>query len=71
MNDLSITEKEENNESGQAVVEYVVILAVAVSIALPLSKQLLGFIDGTVARLGSTLERKLYTGRTPVNVWRR
>lgn len=52
------------------MVEYLIVLSIALSVALPLSKNLLIYLDGTIARMGATLEKKLYTGRVKVETWK-
>lgn len=57
-------------ESGQAITEYILILAFSVSILIALSRAILSAIDNSVLKLGSRLERALKTGRAPASVWK-
>lgn len=59
-----------NDESGQAVTEYILILSAAVIGAAALARTLLGVLDQGILRLGGQLEKDLKTGRAPLNVWR-
>lgn len=71
-NDLLVIEETDSSkekESGQALIEYALLLAMAMIVALPMSRQIVSFMDQSVARLGSTLEKKLYTGKAHVTVW--
>jgi len=55
---------------GQAMVEYMLLLAIVFSVAIPLSKQLLGMLDKSVAALGASLEKRLYTGKADIGTWK-
>ena len=57
------------DESGQATLEYILLLLVVFSLALGLSKTFTTNLDSSMRRLGGQLEKDLKTGRAPVSVW--
>ena len=57
------------DETGQATVEYILILSVAILGAAQVARQIRTLIDQMILRLGGQLEQDLKTGRTPINVW--
>lgn len=57
------------DESGQATVEYIVILSATVFGVLQLTKQIVSALDTGVLRIGAVLEQDLKTGRADLNVW--
>jgi Flp pilus assembly pilin Flp len=57
------------DESGQAVTEYMLILAFAVSVAGALSRRIVEALDKALLKLGSSMERMLKTGRAPAGIW--
>lgn len=58
------------DESGQAITEYILLLSVIVVGAAALTKSILGVLDKGILRLGGQLEKDLKTGRAPLNVWK-
>lgn len=58
------------DDSGQATVEYILVLSVTVVIAAALSRKVLEVMDRGILRFGSQLEKDLKTGRMPIYVWR-
>lgn len=56
--------------SGQATVEYILLLAFVLTMAVGMGKALLSGLDKGVLGFGATLERNLKTGRLPANVWK-
>ena len=57
------------SRSGQATVEYILILSVTVGLASLLVRGVIGTLDSGVLYLGANLERDLQTGRMPVELW--
>jgi Flp pilus assembly pilin Flp len=56
-------------DSGQATVEYILLLAFCALTAVAMSKGILGALDRGVLRLGGQLERDLKSGRAPLGIW--
>ncbi len=61
--------KREANQRGQAVLEYILLLAVTVSLVVGFSKTILTAVDQGILKFGGRLEKTLKTGRAPANVW--
>ncbi len=57
------------DESGQGMVEYLLILSACVVGASALAKKIIQSLDQAVLRLGGELEKDLKTGRAPLSVW--
>ena len=57
------------NESGQAVTEYILILAVALAFTILLSRTIFRSLDQGVLSLGAQMERDLRAGRGSVNAY--
>jgi len=57
------------DEEGQAVTEYILILSITMFGAAALARALLVAFDNGISHLGSELEKSLKTGRAPKSVW--
>lgn len=57
-------------QSGQGTIEYILILAFAVSSASLLSRAMKSAWEGSVLKLGGRLEQSLKTGRVPYSAWK-
>ncbi|OFZ52745.1 MAG: hypothetical protein A2428_03330 [Bdellovibrionales bacterium RIFOXYC1_FULL_54_43] len=57
------------DDRGQATVEYILILSMAVFGAGALARAIMGAVNQGVLRLGGALEKDLKTGRMPVSIW--
>ena len=57
--------------SGQAVIEYVLLLTMVVGIMVAFLRTLNGSFDKAVPRMGGTIERQLRTGAASAGVWRK
>lgn len=58
------------DEEGQAMTEYIIILSVAAIFAGRFGRALVDAFDRGVLYLGVELEKNLKTGRAPLGVWR-
>lgn len=58
-----------SDESGQATVEYVLILSFVVVVAGTISRTLMSTLDRSIGFLGAELEKQLRTGRLKVSAW--
>lgn len=58
-----------NNQSGQAVVEYLLILSISIVLSGLLFKGLNSSLDSGIRRFGMQLEKDLKTGRIPSSIW--
>ncbi|MBU6376874.1 MAG: hypothetical protein KGQ59_12805 [Bdellovibrionales bacterium] len=56
-------------ESGQALTEYILILAFCAITAGTLSRKLMSFFDKGVLRIAEQLEQDLKSGRSPLGSW--
>ncbi len=57
-------------EGGQAVLEYVLILSLALGAAVTLARGVREALDSGVLKLGAQLEKDLRTGRAPAHVFK-
>jgi hypothetical protein len=57
------------DESGQALIEYVLLLAFCIVAAGALGKRLTQAIDKSVLRIAGQLEKDLKSGRSSLNTW--
>lgn len=58
------------NESGQGIIEYLLVLFVAIFTASVLAKFSKSAWDRSVLGLGGRMEQSLKTGRTPSSAWK-
>lgn len=58
------------DDSGQATLEYILILSVSVFGAAAISRSIITALDRGILHLGAELEKDLRTGRIPVDVWK-
>ena len=58
------------DDGGQAVTEYMVILALVLGGAVLLARGFVDVMDRGILKLGSQIEKDLHTGKTPANAWR-
>lgn len=58
-------------QSGQALVEYIILLSIIVSVVAVFMNRVTGAFDVTTARYGGRIEQQLRTGSAPPTVWNR
>jgi hypothetical protein len=58
------------DDSGQATLEYILILSAAVLGAAAISRTIISSLDKGILNLGAQLEKDLRTGRVSVDVWK-
>ena len=63
--------KKRKNQSGQAVVEYIVLLSIAVGLMAFFVKSLTSGIDKTIPRWGRGIEVQLRAGAAPASLWKK
>jgi Flp pilus assembly pilin Flp len=56
-------------DSGQATVEYILLLAGVVAATTLMFKGIAGALDNGANSLGTQLENNLHTGRLPASIW--
>jgi Flp pilus assembly pilin Flp len=66
---LPIFERLVADETGQATVEYILILSVSVVAVSALVRKFFETFDKAVQVIGANLEKDLKTGRAPYSVW--
>jgi len=57
------------SESGQAILEYVLLLAFVVAMSALVVTGIMGGVDRGILVFGATLEKDLKTGRMPSGAW--
>ena len=58
-------------KSGQAVIEYVILLAITVGGMLYFIRTMTGAFDQSVPKMGGTFERQLRAGAAPASLWKK
>ncbi len=58
-----------NEESGQAMTEYIVLLAFCAIAASTLARRIMGVFDKGIMKLGGQLEKDLKAGRSQLDTW--
>ncbi len=58
------------DDSGQATIEYILILSASVLGAAAISRAIINALDRGILFFGAQLEKDLRTGRVPVDVWK-
>lgn len=61
----------QKRKSGQAVVEYIVLLTMVVGIMVAFLRTVNGSFNKAVPRMGGAIERQLRTGAASAGVWRK
>ncbi|HUP57360.1 MAG TPA: hypothetical protein VM598_07910 [Bdellovibrionota bacterium] len=67
---LACTRNFLRDDSGQATLEYILILSASVLGAAAISRAIINALDKGILYLGAQLEKDLRTGRVPVDVWK-
>ena len=58
-----------NDESGQAIVEYILLLSVLFTVSVGFSRRIISSLDSSISVFNATLEKDLRTGRADVRFW--
>mgnify|MGYP001564345672 CR=1 FL=1 len=56
-------------EDGQALTEYVLLLSIAFVVSAAFSKRIISALDSSIQVFNGTLEKDLRTGRVGVSIW--
>jgi hypothetical protein len=59
------------SQSGQALIEYVLLLSIVVTIAIASIDRFTGLFDQLTARYGGKVEQQIRTGSAPPTIWNR
>jgi Flp pilus assembly pilin Flp len=59
------------SESGQAIVEYILLLAIVVGVVGLFLSKLTGTFDIATVAMGGKMEKQLRTGKAPASIWTR
>lgn len=65
----TVVHKNKHTESGQAIVEYVLLLSIVLGIMVYFMNTLTGSFDDSTARFGGKIEKQIRTGSAPASVW--
>lgn len=58
-----------NDESGQALVEYLLLLSLIFTVSVGFSRRIVSALDSSITVFNGTLEKDLRTGRATVRFW--
>ena len=58
------------DNSGQATVEYILLLSFSVGISILMARGFIATLDKGMLRIGAQLEQDLKSGRAPLSVWK-
>ena len=61
--------KKRSKESGQALLEYIILLSIVFGMVIFFVHKLTGTFDKTTLSLGGKMERQLRTGAAPASLW--
>ena len=61
--------KKNRKNSGQAVLEYILLLSIIIGIVTFSLRNLTGAMDKMTAKYGGTMEKQLRTGSAPASIW--
>ena len=71
MKEEGLMKKKGGNPSGQAVIEYVMLMAITVGSIVFLVRNLGKSMDKSVPRMGGKMEQQLRAGAAPPSIWRK
>lgn len=58
-------------ESGQAILEYVILLGITLGIMVFFIRTMTQTLNNAIPKIGGTFERQLRTGAAPAKLWRK
>ena len=61
--------RKRSNQSGQAITEYILLLAIVVGLVAFFMHTITGSFDQTTALFGGKIEKQIRTGSAPATVW--
>ena len=61
--------KRGNQESGQAITEYILLLAIVLGMVSLFLSKLTGSFDLATTAMGGKIEKQLRTGKAPASIW--
>jgi hypothetical protein len=62
--------KKRSKQSGQAVVEYIILLSFTMAIVVGFAKKMTGIFDKAAPKMGGAFERQLRGGAAPAGMWK-
>ena len=69
-NTIRVMRRLASDESGQAAVEYLILLSAIAVGATALSRGVVKMLDQAILVIGANLEKDLKTGRAAVGIWK-
>lgn len=62
--------KKRSNESGQAVLEYIILLSITMGIVVAFAKNMTSIFDQGAPKIGGKFEKQIRAGAAPAGLWR-
>ncbi|MBU6155016.1 MAG: hypothetical protein KGP28_11995 [Bdellovibrionales bacterium] len=59
-----------SKESGQAVVEYIILLSITLGIVVAFARNMTSIFDKGAPKIGGKFERQIRAGAAPAGLWR-
>ena len=63
--------KKRLNQSGQSIVEYVILLSITMAIVVGFARSITGLFDKSAPKMGGQFERQLRAGAAPAGLWKK
>jgi hypothetical protein len=57
------------NQSGQAIIEYIILLTFTVGIVVAFMSKSTSLFDKATVAVGGKMEKQLRTGKAPASIW--
>jgi len=63
--------KRERRQSGQAIVEYMILISITMAIVVGFSRKMTQLFDQAAPKMGGAFEKQLRGGAAPARLWKK